>query len=216
MPLTAPNKRDCEAQRDRDPCSSDPGRIALNVEIDVQRALHVIAAGRTDRDSRIGRHQRVDEVHTQLRKMAVRVGETMTAGAYRERRRTADSNRSDSSRHRRCIRKLTTIDSDRQTSAVDGERHGFHDAANVIVSFGVGDDPISIGIDQHRNLRGDVGTRRQTDLDLKTLPLDPESGRLQVLVETVRTGGCGRTGDDEDQAEQETKAWGHRVASFAP
>jgi hypothetical protein len=109
-----------------------------------------------------------------------------------------------------------TVDSNRLAAAIDGERHGFHDQANVIGSFGVGDDPISIGIDQHGNLRGDIGTRRQIDLDLETLALDPESGRLQVLVETVRTRGCDRPGDDEDEAEQETKAWGHRVVSLAP
>ena len=148
--------------------------------------------------------------------MSVRVGEMMTAGARRQRRGTADSNRSHSSRHRRCIRKLVTVDTDRHAAAIDGERHGFHDPANVIGSFGVGDDPISIDIDQHGNLRGDIGTRRQIDLDPETLALDPESGRLQVLVETVRTGGCDRTGDDEDEAEQQAKAWGHRVASFAP
>ena len=214
--MTKPNQRDREAQRDRDPCGFGPGPISFNGEIDVQRALHVIAARHTDRDSRIGRHQRVDQVHTQLRKMAVRIGETMTAGAGRQRRGTADSNRSHSSRHGRYIGKLVTVDSDRHAAAIDRERHGFHDPANVVGSFGVGDDPVSIGIDQHSDLRGDIGARRQIDLELEMLGLDPESGRLHVLVETMRTRGCDRPGDDEDEAEQETKAWSHRVASFAP
>ena len=109
-----------------------------------------------------------------------------------------------------------TVDTDRHAAAIDGERHGFHDPGNVIGSFGVGDDAIPIGIDQHSDLRGDIGTRRQIDLDLETVSLDPESGRLQVLVETVRTRGCDRPGGDEDETEQQTKAWGHRVASFAP
>jgi hypothetical protein len=140
----------------------------------------------------------------------------MTAGARRERRGTADSNRSHSKRHRRCIRKLVTVDTDRHAAAIDGERHGFHDPANVIGSFGVGDDPISIDIDQHGNLRGDIGTRRQIDLDLETLALDPESGRLQVLVETVRTSGCCSAAHNENDAEQNTEAWCHRVVSLAP
>ena len=109
-----------------------------------------------------------------------------------------------------------TVDTDWHAPAIDGDRRGFHDPANVIGSFGVGDDPISIGIDQHGNLRGDIGTRRQIDLDLETLALDPESGRLQVLVETVRAGGFCRAAHNENDAEQNTEAWGHRVVSLAP
>jgi hypothetical protein len=109
-----------------------------------------------------------------------------------------------------------TVGGQRDATAVDGNRCRTQHATDVVRSFALRQNAIGIAVDQRRDPRGDVGARRQVDLDVKTFALDPDARGLQILVEPMRRHWRRRAGDECQHAEQDRQEPVHFAASLAP